>query len=369
MARCNGCKQFVTGSHITALGSDWHSSCFTCGGCGKPIGNNSFYNREGLPYHPDCFHQRFSPRCAKCGNVIVGSYITALGKTWHDVHFECARCGLPFLGTGYYLRDGQAYCKQHYEELFVEPCAICKRPLVGRYITNHWGQKYCAGHAEVYVPCFACHRLICEELTGGGVIYKDGRQLCNLCQRSAIVEIGSRSREVVSQVRSTLRRHGIDPPQAEIPFQLVRQEELDQSGSRLLFTNHLAGVTYNSWSTLGGQVLSRKTEKILMLSGMPTTMFAAVAAHELCHSYLFLSGFPKMSPFVEEGLCEVAASLWLAEQGTPEAEYYLKNMDSEHNDNPIYGTGYRTAVECLEKHSFAWLLDYVRRNAHFPNIE
>ncbi|MCS7037966.1 MAG: hypothetical protein NZP34_00005, partial [Caldilineales bacterium] len=64
MPTCYGCSRPITGAYVTALGRAWHPECFRCAGCGRPIGENSFYTHEGRPYHAACYHERFSPRCA-----------------------------------------------------------------------------------------------------------------------------------------------------------------------------------------------------------------------------------------------------------------------------------------------------------------
>lgn len=49
----------------------------------------------------------------------------ALGKLWHLSHFVCAHCKQE-LGTAiFYERDGQPYCVQDYQNLFLPKCADC----------------------------------------------------------------------------------------------------------------------------------------------------------------------------------------------------------------------------------------------------
>ncbi len=44
-----------------------------CSGCRRPIGATTgvpFVERDGLPWHLDCFRERFIPRCAVCHQFI-----------------------------------------------------------------------------------------------------------------------------------------------------------------------------------------------------------------------------------------------------------------------------------------------------------
>ena len=74
--------------------------------------------------------------------------VTALGATWHPEHFFCAQCGRPFGDDGFHEKDGKAFCRADYFEMFAPKCGGCARAIVDNYIsalTRHW-------HPE----CFAC---------------------------------------------------------------------------------------------------------------------------------------------------------------------------------------------------------------------
>ena len=74
--------------------------------------------------------------------------VTALNATWHPEHFFCAQCGRPFGDDGFHERDGKAFCRADYFEMFAPKCGGCARAIVDNYISalnRHW-------HPE----CFAC---------------------------------------------------------------------------------------------------------------------------------------------------------------------------------------------------------------------
>lgn len=385
----------MTGQYITALDRSWHVDCFRCAGCGRVIKESTFQSKDNQPYHESCYHERFSPCCAGCGKPITGMSTQALGKTWHPEHFVCARCGKPFGGKGFYEREGKAYCEhdfnelfgmrcasggeligrrkyfekdgktyceEHYWQRFGKRCAIGGEILKGEYLINGWGDTYCHAHARGLPECYSCHRLICVPLTGGGARYGDGRTVCNRCRQSAIDTV-AQGQPVLVEVRRGLARLGLALGRIETPLKLVDQAELNRRSTKP-YSTQPAGMASHATHTRNGQVVERNVEAILILHGLPKEHFAAIAAHELCHSYLFMNAYPDLAPVVEEGLCELAEYLWLQQQGTPESRQRIAMMDK--NDDPIYGQGYRAARRGFERMGLASLLNFVHRHRRFP---
>ncbi len=396
MTTCHGCHKQISGAYITALGRNWHATCFCCAGCGRTIGENRFHEHENRPYHAQCYHQRFSPRCAGCGQPITGAHTTALDRAWHPEHFVCAHCRRPFAGSSFYERDGRpycerdfqelfgrrcaagkeligqrrhfekdgkVYCEEHYWERFGERCAIGGEILKGEYRVSGWGETYCNAHARGLPECYSCHRLICDRLTGGGSRYGDGRTLCSRCRRTAI-DTAAQGQPAMLQVRRALAGLGLDLDRVETPLLLVDQMELNRRSTKL-YSKQPAGMASHTTTSRNGQIVERTVEAILILHGLPQEHFSAIAAHELCHSYLFANAFPKLEPLVEEGLCELASHLWLLRQKTPEAAFRLRLM--ENNDDPIYGEGYRMARRSLGRKPLSSLLEHIRRFGCLPD--
>lgn len=395
MPTCHGCRKPITGQYITALDRSWHPDCFRCAGCGRAIGQENFHTQDRRPYHAACYHQRFSPRCAGCGQPITSAYTTALGKTWHPEHFVCARCKQPFSGGGFFERDGNAYCQRdyqelfgmrcaaggeligqrryfekegktycedHYWQLFGKRCAIGGEYLKGEYVVNGWGDTYCKLHAHGLAECCSCQRPICTSLTGGGVSFADGRSVCHRCRRTAI-DTAAQGQPVLAHVRRSMAGFGLDVGSVDTTLRLVDQNELLRR-SRKTYSKQPSGMASHVTTTRDGNVIERKVEAILILHGLPQEYFAAIAAHELCHTYLFMNEFPDLDPMVEEGLCELAAYLWLNRQNTPESAFRLKLMSE--NEDPIYGRGFRAARSAYDRHGLAAVLRHVKRTSRFP---
>jgi hypothetical protein len=165
------------------------------------------------------------------------------------------------------------------------------------------------------------------------------------------------------QVRRALAGLGLDLGRTETPLLLVDQTELNRRSTKL-YSKQPAGMASHSTTSRNGQIVERTVEAILILHGLPQEHFSAIAAHELCHSYLFANAFPKLEPLVEEGVCELASHLWLMRQKTPEAAFRLRLM--ENNDDPIYGEGYRAALRSLGRKPLSSLLEHIRRFGCLP---
>ncbi|KAJ8310425.1 hypothetical protein KUTeg_012290 [Tegillarca granosa] len=63
-----------------------------------------------------CHDKMGIPICGACRRPIEERVVHALGKAWHVEHFVCAKCEKPFFGTRHYEKKGLAYCENHYHQ-------------------------------------------------------------------------------------------------------------------------------------------------------------------------------------------------------------------------------------------------------------
>ncbi|XP_055304567.1 leupaxin isoform X2 [Sitodiplosis mosellana] len=145
---CSACDKPIVGQVITALGRTWHPEHFTCSHCCQELGTRNFFERDGAPYCEPDYHNLFSPRCAYCNGAILDKCVTALDKTWHTEHFFCAQCGQQFGEDGFHERDGKAYCRNDYFDMFAPKCSGCNRAIMENYIS--------ALNAQWHAECFVC---------------------------------------------------------------------------------------------------------------------------------------------------------------------------------------------------------------------
>jgi hypothetical protein len=356
---CAGCEKLIFNEYIQALDRFWHPECFRCSACGEAI-KSDFNTRRGKIYHSECYQKKFAIICAACNQPIVGHYISAMGKKWHREHFTCSHCGQIIEANTFYLHDNKPYCQQDYFNLFTMQCAICQQPLLGEYSIDLWGNHYCSHHKDEYPTCSTCSRLICASTTGGGVHYHDGRQVCNICRKTA-VDQPSAARNIYKEVSQVIASLGLNLSKP-LSVKLVDQQELKRSTKKAHRDNTM-GVTRNCITTQNGHETGRDAE-ILILHGLPRELFAATVAHEIGHSWLFLNHFPQLKPVIEEGFCELLSYFWLSQQKTPEASFRLQVM--RKNRDLVYGRGYRAALRAYKKHSIMEITSFIRDHQCFP---
>src|SRR5947209_822072 len=223
---CKGCGQPISGSYITALGATWHPEHFVCFACHRPIDDAQFNMHEGAPYHSECYLNRIAPRCAYCHKPITGQYYTHEGSSYHA---EC------------------------YRDHVVPRCAYCSKPLMSRYQVDYWGTKYCQEHQNEYPKCAFCGRLVPPQQQEPGT---KGKELvrCPICRTRAI-ETLDRARPLFQDAIQRLNAQGLYYTNVPLEVELVDRAGLAQllhgrSGADAL------GATKRSTHLLNGQVVS-----------------------------------------------------------------------------------------------------------------
>ncbi|XP_002721772.1 transforming growth factor beta-1-induced transcript 1 protein [Oryctolagus cuniculus] len=166
---CGSCNKPIAGQVVTALGRAWHPEHFICGSCSTALGGSSFFEKDGAPFCPECYFERFSPRCGFCNQPIRHKMVTALGTHWHPEHFCCVSCGEPFGEEGFHEREGRPYCRRDFLQLFAPRCQGCQGPILDNYIS--------ALSALWHPDCFVCRECFAP-FSGGSFFEHEGRPLC-----------------------------------------------------------------------------------------------------------------------------------------------------------------------------------------------
>lgn len=68
--------------------------------------------------------------CGSCGRPIIGQVVTALGKIFHPEHFTCAMCNTKLGNQSFFEREGLAYCEEDYHKLYSPRCNHCSKPIL-----------------------------------------------------------------------------------------------------------------------------------------------------------------------------------------------------------------------------------------------
>ncbi|XP_066226874.1 paxillin isoform X3 [Saccopteryx leptura] len=168
---CGACKKPIAGQVVTAMGKTWHPEHFVCTHCQEEIGSRNFFERDGQPYCEKDYHTLFSPRCYYCNGPILDKVVTALDRTWHPEHFFCAQCGAFFGPEGFHEKDGKAYCRKDYFDMFAPKCGGCARAILENYIS--------ALNTLWHPECFVCRECF-TPFVNGSFFEHDGQPYCEV---------------------------------------------------------------------------------------------------------------------------------------------------------------------------------------------
>lgn len=113
---CQACNKKCSGEVLRVTDKYFHMSCFICRTCNTSLAHGGFFCKDGVYYCPQVcqyifkqnFHiifqynnkfnilqdyqKLFGTRCAACNSYVEGEVVSALGNTYHQKCFTCARC-------------------------------------------------------------------------------------------------------------------------------------------------------------------------------------------------------------------------------------------------------------------------------------
>ena len=330
MNYCQGCKKPLRGQCVKAMGVRWHPSCFKCNGCKKPFGGKAFVVFRNRAFHPDCL------KCPSCRKPVKGNYVELDKMPWHPV---CA------------------------QKQTAPLCSVCRNPLTQNYFVDFWGNAFCNNH-DGHPECSSCSRLVCENLTNGGMQYPDGVVICNKCSLNG-VSTQERADSIAIEMRSALASVGLKLNSTQTPVKLCGRDELNDASHHDFHENHpILGVTRTTTTRQKGRILARNFDCILIQINLPEEHFRTVMIHELTHAWFFYNYYENLPLKVEEGMCVLMEYIWLRNLDTKDAEFRRKQI--ELSTDPIYGDGFREARESLKHMPLTSLLEFIREKKKFP---
>ncbi|KAH8111025.1 RhoGAP-domain-containing protein [Phellopilus nigrolimitatus] len=153
---CASCSLSLEGAFVRALGNVWHLPCFKCKDCDTVVASK-FFPIEGSDgkQQPLCerdYFRRLNLICAKCGQALRGSYITACNKKYHVEHFTCSVCPTVFgPQDSYYEHENDVYCHFHYSTRFATKCAGCNSAILKQFVEINRNNRDECWHPECYM--------------------------------------------------------------------------------------------------------------------------------------------------------------------------------------------------------------------------
>ena len=406
---CKICNESIkkSSNHLLALEGKCHVSCFRCDGCGNPIsGQYVPYGNPKRPYHQACHRELFHPRCSLCNDFLPTRYMK------QNEILE---------------PEGAGYCPNHVADC--EPCFSCNRrqPTAGSRRSDFTRLP------DGRLSCSECITLAIFDSSEAKPLYSD---VIDFMEHTLGLPIPAGMRDVpilavdlpslneqrhLESVRGTsgchecdsysnhnAQRSGKHPSTSNYCTSIARGLTL----SVVSEVRHYApgSIHYDDrrgWLQSAPTVVKlqqhREVTAVLVLCCLPRDLTLSIIAHEAFHVWIKLQrnmpvGLP---PQVEEGMCQLIASLFLKDiiaQGSMERgrgalsgnslmknnnlssnhhhndsewhlklrKYFLWQLENDISD--IYGDGYRIARECFQTLGLHPLIEFIRENKQFPII-
>ncbi|KAG6406395.1 hypothetical protein SASPL_133995 [Salvia splendens] len=350
--------------------------------------------------------------CAGCNMEIGhGGYVSCRDALWHPRCFRCRICNQPLSDYEFFVSGIYHYHETCYKESHHPKCDVCRHfiptnaaGLIEYKVHPFWSQKYCPRHEDDGTPrCCSCERKESAEEIYAAL--NDGRKLCSECLDSAIMDI-RQCQPLFYDIHEFFKGLNMKLTQ-EVPIYLVEKQALNQAmGAEQHGHYHMpetrgACVTKEPTITsprmrAGNRVVDMITEPhnhcevtaILILYGLPRLLTGLILAHEMMHLWLRLNGFRGVRQDVEEGICQVIASMWLESQilsmsdnnhastshssGSKTSRFDKKlskcfKYQIESDPSEVYGNGFRAGHQAVIKFGLQRTLDCIRKTGKFPH--
>jgi LIM domain/Protein DA1 len=299
-----------------------------------------------------------APICKRCGQPIVGSYLTALDATWHPEHFVCAACGLPIDDAHFHVHDQAPYHKACYERELAPHCVYCGRALMGEYLIDSWGQKFCKEHENTYLHCSFCGRLVPPKDREQGA----ERVRCAVC-RSTAIETAEDAKLLFQELKQWVGRQGLRYNNLPLSLELCSSEKLANYLKSRPQSDSL-GATMSTTYARNGQIVGFEVRGVAVLLGLPAILFRGVTIHELGHVWLVANAIYDLPQRDEEGFCELLSYRYYQELNTAESRYHAQAI--EHNPDHIYGDGFRNVRALTDRYGFSRLVETLQISKKMP---
>ncbi|XP_071372483.1 zyxin isoform X1 [Centroberyx affinis] len=182
---CGKCGEALSRTQpaVRAMDKLFHSNCFCCMSCHRPLQGMQFYDRDGAPQCEDCYMNSLAV-CSRCGERITDRVLKAVGQCFHAHCFRCSTCSCSLEGAPFITDDNNnPYCVQDYHRRFSPLCVSCNEPIVPAPGSEET-VRVVALDKNFHLKCYRCEdcsRPLSIEADADGCYPLDGKILCMKC--------------------------------------------------------------------------------------------------------------------------------------------------------------------------------------------
>jgi Protein DA1/LIM domain len=410
-------SNIVPSNHLPVVNQTIHrtASGIPCAIPPKPVGMMSISN------NPSSYGlYRGTNVCSACG-LSHGSFLKVLDRRYHPECFRCTSCNgrIDSNDQFKYTTDDNGRIHPHHRECFLNfgvQCCVCQQKVPvtpdGRvpYIKHPFfsSEVMCVRHADENIRrCCGCQRL--EPYDTPFIDLMDGnRCVCTNCCRSVIVD-SSEAKPLWNSVLTYLEQKLKLPvwgSMKDIPILIVGEQSLNEqivsqgsihgAMSQQILASGLCLTEQGQTRTASTRSISNQRSNtnviaILCPTGLPRVLVASILAHESIHAWMKCHPnyniHQTLSLQVEEGLCQLVASLYLSDGVIPNHHHhntttnvavdssdvsYEKKLRQyykfciERDQSDIFGAGYRRAAMAYREIGIEGLLSHVLEYGTLP---
>uniref|UniRef100_G3P7U0 Zyxin n=1 Tax=Gasterosteus aculeatus TaxID=69293 RepID=G3P7U0_GASAC len=182
---CGKCGEALSRTQpaVRAMDKLFHSNCFCCMSCHRPLQGMQFYDRDGAPQCEDCYMSSLAV-CSRCGERITDRVLKAVGQCFHSHCFRCSTCSCTLEGAPFITDDNNnPYCVQDYHRRFSPLCVSCNEPIIPAQGSEET-VRVVALDKNFHLKCYRCEdcaRPLSIEADENGCYPLDGKILCMKC--------------------------------------------------------------------------------------------------------------------------------------------------------------------------------------------
>ncbi|XP_074539228.1 zyxin isoform X1 [Halichoeres trimaculatus] len=182
---CGKCGEALSRTQpaVRAMDKLFHSNCFCCMSCHRPLQGMQFYDRDGAPQCEDCYMSSLAV-CSRCGEKITDRVLKAVGQCFHAHCFRCSTCSCVLEGAPFITDDNNnPYCVQDYHRRFSPLCVSCNEPIIPAPGSEET-VRVVALDKNFHLKCYRCEdcaRPLSIEADENGCYPLDGKILCMKC--------------------------------------------------------------------------------------------------------------------------------------------------------------------------------------------
>ncbi|XP_064465579.1 actin-binding LIM protein 3-like [Ornithodoros turicata] len=180
---CELCKKKCSGNALRVQDRYFHIDCFTCAVCTNSLAQGGFFFKDGKYYCTVDYQKMFGTKCAGCGDFVEGEVVTALGNTYHQKCFVCARCRQEFPAGGKVTYTGnECLCSKCIQIPVVTQESHDESPLNGSIKCGGCQEELRDRQALIaldrqwHIWCFRCTS--CNAVLHGEYMEKDQQPYC-----------------------------------------------------------------------------------------------------------------------------------------------------------------------------------------------